>query len=190
MWCYAASTQMIFVYYDLPPVNPGDYQCGIVGMFNEYSYPACFVSCQLCADVGGGSMDAIQQLVDQYGVIASENGFPSPVLTSTEVYSPLSIQQVETEILAGRPILAGISPGQFPLPDVSQHAVVIVGYDTSGSTPLLIVNDPFPYMAAFQQDPYTPAGGTLLQPGRYSISLDAFVQQLSWANTLYDIHVN
>jgi len=190
-WCYAASTQMIFAYYGLPAVNSVDYQCGIVGMFNEYSIPQCFIDCQFCAQVGGGTMDAIKQLVDLYGVIASQDYFiPSPVLVSSEMYSPLSLQQVETEIDAGRPILAGISPGQFPLPDVSQHAVVVVGYNINGSSALLIVNDPFPYAATFQQDPYTPAGGTLVQPGQYSISYDAFVQELVWANTLYDIHVN
>ena len=188
-WCYAASTQMIFVYYGLPSFNQADYQCGIVGLFNQYSIPQCFLECQLCAQVGGGTMDAIQQLIDLYGQIANQNYIPSPVLTSSEMYSPLSLQQVETEINAGRPILAGISPGQFPLPDVSQHAVVIVGYDVTGSTPLLVVNDPFPYMTTFQQDPYTPAGGSLLQPGRYSISYEAFVQQLTWANTLYQIHI-
>ena len=41
-WCYAASTQMIFVYYGLPSFNQADYQCGIVGLFNEYSIPQCF----------------------------------------------------------------------------------------------------------------------------------------------------
>jgi hypothetical protein len=187
-WCYAASTQMIFAYYRLPAFNP-DYQCGIVAVFNANSYPACFLTCQYCAQIGGGTMDAIQQLVDGYGVVANENGVPSPVLTSAEVYSYLSMQQVEAEIDAGRPILAGISPGQYPLPDQSQHAVVIVGYNTTGSTPLLIVNDPFPYAATFQQDPYTPVGGALVRPGQYSISYDAFVQYLVWANTLYQIRV-
>ncbi len=188
-WCYAASTQMIFIYYGLPAANL-DYQCGIVAIFNYNSNPSCFFAdCHICAQIGGGTMDAIQQLVDLYGAILNDNGTQSPVLTSSETYSYLSMQQVETEIVAGRPILAGISPGGFPLPDQSQHAVVIVGYDARGSTPLLIVNDPFPYAANFTQDPYTPAGGMLVQPGQYSISYDAFVQQLVWANTLYGIHV-
>lgn len=186
-WCYAASTQMIFVYYGLPTLNP-DYQCGIVAIFNINNNPPCFFTdCHLCAQIGGGTMDAIQQLVDQYGVILNSNGIQSPILTSSETYSYLSMQQVETEIVAGRPILAGISPGGFPLPDQSQHAVVIIGYNATGSTPLLIVNDPFPYAATFQQDPYTPVGGMLVQPGQYSIPYDAFVQQLVWANTLYGI---
>jgi len=192
-WCYAASAQMIFQYYGVRTLNPDSYQCGIVGLFNAYitqQYPQCAFNCTLCAQVGGGSMDAIAALIDGYGIYAEQYYNASgPVLSSAEVYSALSIQQVVTEIQSGRPILAGISPGGYPLPDASQHAVVIVGYDNSGASTNLIINDPFPYMATYQQDPYTPAGGQEAQPGQYSISYDAFVQELVWANTLYAIQV-
>jgi Peptidase_C39 like family len=192
-WCYAASAQMIFQYYGLETLNSSSYQCGIVGLFNSYitqQYPQCALDCTLCAQVGGGSMDAIAALIDDYGIDADQYySVSGPVLSSAEVYSPLTMQQVVNEIQNGRPILAGISPGGYPLPDASQHAVVIVGFDNSGATQNLIINDPFPYMATYQQDPYTPAGGQELQPGQYSISYEAFVQQLVWANTLYDIQL-
>jgi len=192
-WCYAASAQMIFQYYGLQTLNPNSYQCGVVGLFNAYitqQNPQCAFDCTLCAQVGGGSMDAIAALIDEYGIDAEQYyNAPGPVLSSAEVYSPLTMQQVVTEIQNGRPILAGITPGGYPLPDASQHAVVIVGFDNSGASQNLIINDPFPYMATYQQDPYTPAGGQEVQPGRYSISYSAFVQELVWANTIYDVQI-
>src|SRR5215469_210341 len=132
-WCYAASAEMIFLYYGLPSLNANNYQCGVVAAFNAYvypQYPQCAVDCTLCAQVGGGVLDTVAQLIDQYGLVASQEfGLQSPVLTSTETYSQLDMQTVVAEITAGRPVLAGISPGGYPFPDVSQHAVVIVGYD-------------------------------------------------------------
>jgi hypothetical protein len=191
-WCYAASAQMIFIYYGLPSVNSANYQCGVVAVFNAYvypQYPQCAGDCTLCAQVGGGLLDTIQQLIDQYGVIANQGGFQSRVLTSTEAFYPLDMQTIIDEISAGRPILAGITPGGYPYPDVSQHAVVIVGFDTTGASPLLIVNDPFPYDAFFGQvpNPYSAFGGTERQPGQYAISYSSFVGQMVWANTIYHI---
>jgi hypothetical protein len=96
---------------------------------------------------------------------------------------------VMTEIDAGRPILAGISPGGYAFPDISQHAVVIVGYDNTGASPALIVNDPFPYDAYFTQlpNPYLGAGGTERQPGQYYIPYSSFISNLVWANSIYQI---
>jgi hypothetical protein len=192
-WCWAASAQMVLSYYGLPDLNPsGNYQCGIVGAFYGYiypQYPQCFDDCSQCAQLPGGTMDHIQTLIDQYGQVANQVGVSSRVLTSTLLFMALSPDEVASEINAGRPIIAGISPGSFSFPDISQHAVVIVGYDDSGAAPALIVNDPFPYDEfAPQPNPYTLVGGTELQPGRYSIDYQQFVSAINWGNTLYQIH--
>jgi hypothetical protein len=37
------------------------------------------------------------------------------------------------------------------------------------------------------QNPYVVAGGQTLAPGRYEISLHAFVERFGWAASLYEI---
>jgi Papain-like cysteine protease AvrRpt2 len=192
-WCYAASAQMIFIYYGLPDLNAvGDYQCGVVAAYNAYifpQHPECANDCSLCAEVSGGTMDEVQTLIDQYGMVANQLGVPSRVLTSALLFSPLSMDDVMTEIDAGRPILAGISPGGYAFPDVSQHAVVIVGFDSTGASPALIINDPFPYDAFFTQqpNPYLAAGGSERQPGQYDIPYSSFISSMVWGNSIYQI---
>jgi hypothetical protein len=186
VWCWAASAQMVFQYYGLPNLNPGgNYQCGIVAAYFGQFFPACLANCLACVH-GIPSMDQEQLLLNGYGQLANQVGVFSRVLTSTLLFSALTMDQLATEIAAGRPVLAGISPSGVSYPDFSQHAVVIVGYDTSG-VPRLIVNDPFPYQAAGQPDPYLFFGGVQLKPGQYSIPYTSFVHSLQWGNTLYGI---
>jgi hypothetical protein len=191
-WCWAASAEMIFRYYGLPDLNGGgNYQCGIVAAYYGAIYPAypqCLSDCSLCGNVAISTMDAEQALIAGYGVLANQINMPSRVLKSTILFSALSMSGVVSEISAGRPILAGITPNGFPFPDVSQHAVVVVGYNVSGSTPMLVVNDPFPYDAFPQMpNPYLQAGGNEVQAGRYSVPYASFVSPMNWANTLYGI---
>ncbi len=188
-WCWAASAQMIFAYYGLPNLNPGnDYQCGIVAAAVGPSSP-CFYNCYLCASMSGGTVSNMQLVINGYGVIANEYSVPSRVLSSTLAFSALPISTVVAELDAGRPILAGISPNGYSYPNISQHAVLIVGYDTTTTTPRLIVNDPFPYGAyTGVPSPYIAAGGVSARPGQYSISYAAFVSPMNWGNSLY--HIN
>lgn len=189
MWCWAATASMIFQYYRLPNINPGgDFQCGIVAV----TFPAqCAFDCRLCL-TGIGTMDRMQFVINNYGAqIGLQYGVSSRNLTSSITFNSLTFEQVAAEIDAGRPVVAGISPGGFSLPNLSEHVALIVGYETNGSVPpRLVVNDPYPFTAAAfggQPDPYLVAGGHLVRLGQYSIAHSAFVSQLRWMNTLYNV---
>ena len=190
VWCWAASAEMIFKYYQMPNLNPyGDYQCGIVG---SYFYVVggplhpCVSNCYLC-QTGANGLTEIQRLINDYGNVAQSVGAGSRDLSSRLQFSALSLGQLAKELDEGRPVLAGISPQGISLPNISQHAVVIVGYDATGAVPIVYVNDPYPYLAVFQQDPYTMHGGALIAPGRYAIAYQSLVSQLRWGNTLFAI---
>jgi hypothetical protein len=191
-WCWAATAQMVFAYDGLPDLNgSGNYQCGIVAAaFGPNS--VCWTNCGACV-TGIGSMSNMQNLVNGYGVLAVQLGIPSPVLSSSLLFSYLSYQQVKTEILGSRPIVIGISPTGFSLPNISEHVALIVGFDESSGTPSLIINDPYPFnLPQFGNvpDPYLYSGGQQLQTGQYVIPYSNFVQPFQWGNTLYQISAN
>ena len=111
VWCWAASAEMVFRHYDLPNLNPaGNYQCGIVA---AYYGPAssCWFNCATCISAIG-SMSQMQLLINGYGNVARQFT-TSRVLSSRLLFSALSFSDTAREIDAGRPILAGISPGGF-----------------------------------------------------------------------------
>ena len=186
VWCWAATAEMVFRYYGLPNLNPqNNYQCGIVA---AYAGPQsiCFSNCLACVEPIG-AMSNTQTLINGYGLVARQYA-PSKILSSRIFFNSLLIDQVAGEISAGRPVIAGISPNGFKYPNFSQHVVLIVGYDVSGISPRIVVNDPFPYNAfPFQPDPYLIAGGFQTRPGQYSISYSAVVVSLNWANTIDQI---
>lgn len=185
VWCWAASAEMVFRHYGLPSINPfGNYQCGIVA---AYFQGACIYDCTLCiAPIA--TLTELQRVVDGYGLVAQQVGYASPVLTSVAAFRALTLSELAAEIDAGRPIIAGISAGGFPYPNVSQHAIVIVGYDWTGPQPMVIVNDPFPYDAvAGAQNPYYAVGAQQIQPGQYLISYATLTGPMVWANSIYRI---
>jgi hypothetical protein len=93
---------------------------------------------------------------------------------------------VKAEINAGRPIAAGISPGMgFLPPGVSEHAVLIVGYNNVSNA--VIVNDPFPYQSQGLQPSYLQYGGSQIKPGQFSVPYAALVGPIKWANTVFGI---
>jgi hypothetical protein len=178
---------MIFQYYGIPNMNPGgDYQCGLVAVYFGRYYPACNYSCYQCV-ASIPSMDQEQLLINGYGGLVNSYGIPSRILSSSLLFSALPMQQVMVEIASGRPILAGITPGGISFPDQSQHAVVVVGYDTTVSPPGLVVNDPFPYSAVGMPNPYLLSGAVQLRPGQYLVAYASFVSALGWGNSLYQI---
>lgn len=192
VWCWAAAAEMVFRYYGLPNVNSAsNYQCGVVA---AYAYilagtaHQCFYNCSLCIEPIS-TLTELKRVVDLYGQVALQAGFQSRVLKSRAFFGPLTLPQLARELDEGRPIIAGISFNGLRLPNISQHAVVIVGYDARGPEPILFVNDPFPYTLIVPpaQNPYLIVGGTLVAPGRYAISLSGFTNNLVWANTIYDI---
>lgn len=184
-WCWLASLEMVFRYFRVPAVNTVSYQCGMAAAW--FGGP-CVMGCQLC-QVGSGPVDTIVALIKRYPMFARDfMHMPGPDLTAEAIYSELSEDDLKDEINSGRPVIAGISPhsGLLP-PGLSEHAVVIVGYQQRGDQLVLLVNDPFPYGAAHMQDPYTAAGGALELPGRYRIAYDTMVGELAWGNTVSGI---
>jgi hypothetical protein len=191
VWCWAATAEMIFRHYGLPNLNPvNNYQCGIVA---AYFGGNCAFNCFLCvAPIPG--MSELHRVVTQYGLVSQSVGVPSPVLGARLLFRSLSMLEVKQEIDAGHPVAAGISAGGFPFPNLSQHVVVIVGYDAAGSQQSLIVNDPFPYnlpqfVAQGRVNPYFAAGAAEVQPGRYRIAYSAFTGFMAWGNSIDRIRI-
>jgi hypothetical protein len=185
VWCWATSAEMVFRYYGLPNANPfGNYQCGIVA---AYFGGSCMFDCGLC-QFPVGPMSNMHRVITGYGAFLRSNLIASRDLSATLVFRALSDQEIIEEIDAGRPIVVGIAPGGgFALPNASAHIAVIVGYDTSGGTMDVIVNDPYPFDLVTLQNPYVAAGGTRQQFGRFRISVRALTLNLQWANTIYRI---
>ena len=186
VWCWAASAEMIFRYYNLPNLNPaGNYQCGIVAAYYGPN-SSCWVNCFTCVSAIGPMSNA-KLLIDGYGAVARQLT-TSRVLSSTLIFSALTINDVAREVDAARPIIAGISPQGYSYPNISQHIVAIVGYQILNGEQLLVVNDPFPYdFYPSSPNPYSLAGATRTRPGQYSISYSALISRLQWGNTIYQI---
>lgn len=186
VWCWAASAEMVFRHYGLPNINPaGNYQCGIVAAYFGPSSP-CWFDCFACIS-SIASMSQMQLLINGYGSVARQFT-PSRVLGSRLLFSALSFSDTAREIDDGRPIVAGISPNGFVYPNISQHAVVIVGYQNNASGQWVIVNDPFPYdTVPSSPNPYMAFGATRLRPGQYLVAYAALLSGLRWGNTLYQI---
>jgi hypothetical protein len=176
-WCWLASGQMVFQFYQVPAVNP-NYQCGIIGTFFGPS-SECFYDCSAC-DVGGGDSSNIPLMLADYSYYATDG---EEELYSQYTPSQLPFQQVTGDITAGSPVMAGINPSGTVVFGQSEHLVVIVGYEIQSGQDYLVVNDPFPFAAAGYPDPYLNAGAQALQPGQYLVSYQTFVQSLLWNNS-------
>jgi hypothetical protein len=183
-WCWLAVGEMIFRYYQLPPVNPaGDYQCGIVGAVGYAINGACDqcnMNCGNCVRPAG-SAQMVSYMLSTYPKVACKKLFQSnTTLKSNFVANFLNADFLKAEIDAKRPVIAGINPGaQFVLPGNSLHVCLIVGYFYYNADLILVVNDPFPW-AITGTDPYlmngaVPAGNLI-----YQIPYVNFVNGLAW----------
>ena len=180
LWCWAAVGEMVFRYYNVGNVNPaGNFQCGIIALL----HPVCNQNCGSCV-VGAGNLSTMDNMLTRYPVVAAQvTGSGSRISTLTR-QTPLTQDGVETEIDAGRPVVAGISPSGYQVNGVSQHVALIVGYEDDE----VIVNDPFPFgPRTFTGNPYLLNGGEQLAQGQYQIPLDRFTTRLRWRETIYRI---
>jgi hypothetical protein len=189
VWCWAATAEMVFRHYGLPNLNPvANYQCGVVGAFFG---GACAMNCGACITPIGG-MAQLNTLIQGHGTVARQVGMPSPVLRTRLQFRALSLAEVKQEVDTNHPVVAGITAGGFPFPNIAQHVVVIVGYDANSTPPTLIVNDPFPYdlpqfVLQGRPNPYTFAGAVQVQPGRYRIAYSVFAGFMAWGNSIDQI---
>src|SRR5262249_37309725 len=146
------------------------YQCGIAAAVFGGS---CRMDCRLC-NVGSGPVQTLRNMIVYYPQFVRDVArLASSNLSADVVLDKLSEDDVKDEIDGGRPIVAGISPhsGLLP-PGLSEHAVLIIGYEERDDDLYLIVNDPFPYELVRMRDPYTSNGGSRLTAGRYRILYD------------------
>jgi len=178
VWCWAATIEMAFRHYGAPNLNPyGNMQCAVVATL----HPQCAANCGTCI-VSGGTTANMVMSINAYRQFAYNAGAGFPNF-SYYLAGRLGFYDIVDSIDADDPLIAGISPsgmgGRYP-PTMSEHAVIIVGYDEGNAS--VIVNDPYPYPPGF--DPYIRFGGMQLQPGRYEISYTAFTQGLGYKDTI------
>lgn len=182
-WCFAASASMIFEYFGFPNLNPaGDFQCGIVGAQGG----VCAANCAALPCLGGGgTVPHVAAIMRTYATVAQQRtGFSdsSVRLGETGILTP---EQIRGQIDNNGPVMAGISPSGVPFPPglgVSEHAVVIVGYEGDENDFKVIINDPYPYPAPA---PYVSAGGSERQLGQYEIAYSVFVNVFHYGNSLF-----
>jgi hypothetical protein len=180
-WCWAAASEMVLSYYEVPNINPGgNYQCGIVGAQGGM----CSMNCGMCLN-GGGTTHRVAAVMQFYvratSIVAGFDANDLRIRT-TGILSP---QRIIDTIENDDPIIAGISPNSIPYPPglgMSQHAVVIVGYEGDRNSLDVIVNDPYPY--PFSTAPYLQVGGQMLQPGQYQVPYRRFVSMLHYGNSI------
>ena len=180
VWCWAAVGEMVFRHYGVANINPGNnFQCGIIALL----HPICNQNCFNCV-VPAGSLATMNNMLTQYPTFASGVTRTRTRLSTRVRRTRLSLTEVQSEIDAGRPVVAGISPSGYNVSGMSEHVALIVGYDESE----LVVNDPFPFDSNFfTGDPYESAGGEQLTRGQYKINYRAFANRLQWRETIYGI---
>jgi hypothetical protein len=202
MWCWLTVAQMIFQ-FQKPPVpkfNPWKvysskapepqgldpdtvYQWGILAAV----HPECWLSPDSCALRGGGSSLNIQRMLREYPPKATEQ--KSLPLYSENPKGCLDAKTIKDEIRAGRPIIAGISPGAGVPKPKPEHVALIIGYqeDEKGNLKL-IINDPWPFqLQKGGGDPYVKAGGTRNCEANYTIDLNDFCTKLGWSESFIKI---
>lgn len=181
VWCWVTVGEMVFTYYGVANINPaGDFQCGIIALLN----PVCNQNCYNC-QVPAGSRQRMFNMLTQYPAFASGVSNSSTKITIQPINRPLTLADLKSEIDAGRPVIAGISPSGYQAAGVSQHVALIVGYNNDS----LIVNDPFPFGTdAFLGNPYQKAGGQEISQGQFSISYSSFISGLVWQDSIFQIN--
>jgi hypothetical protein len=181
-WCWAASGQMVLEYYGFPNLNPsGDYQCGVVGAQGGQ----CFWHCAACLNGGGTSANMAMIYISYARMARDRTGYVNGNFRPS-LHGILSPSEIMETIDNGSPIVAGITPQGIPYPPglgISQHAVVISGYEGDENDLQLIINDPFPYYPVMPV-PYLQLGGQAIENGKYEIAYRQFVYYLRYGNSI------
>jgi hypothetical protein len=180
-WSFAASSAMILQYLGYPNANAtGNYQCGIVGAQGGI----CSINCSACLD-GGGTTQRVAGIMQMYvDFVHRAMGYMNPRV-HLNLAGILSSQQIISQIDQQGPILAGISPDHIPYPanlGISQHAVVIVGYEGTPENLNVVINDPYLYSPS--RDPYVLSSAFKIQQGQYSIPHRIFVGIFNYRNSI------
>jgi hypothetical protein len=182
VWCWLATGEMIFRYYDLPNLNPsGNFQCGIIGSILNNTVCASNCFNYNCIRGSGSNANTVRMFRD-YSWISSRK-----VFRCNEGYE-MRFSAIKDNIDRGKPILCGISPTRRQYYYGAEHVALLIGYEIVNQTPYLIINDPFPYTS--YDNPFLKAGGEILQNNQYRISLNRFTNDLFWHWSLSEISIN
>jgi hypothetical protein len=186
-WCWLASAEMIFRYYNVPQVNGISYQCGVMGTVSGPN-SICFYNCAACVFGSGSDANSARVLVD-YPAILQQYFFPAARIprVSAQLYErQLKMSEVQQEIDKGHPIELGITVGG-PFQGQAAHDVVLIGYSAPNTTTLsIVIDDPFPYdlIVGPGQNPYRQLGATVLQPGQYQLPYNVAAPGLQWSASI------
>jgi hypothetical protein len=181
VWCWLATGEMIFKYFNIPNLNPGgNYQCGIIGsiFYNTPCNNNCFNSNCI---IGSGSNANTVRMLKDYAWLSSKK-----VFSCQEAYE-LNFSTIKFNIDKKKPILCGISPSRKQYYSGAEHVVVLIGYRTIHDTTYVIINDPFPYPN--YDNPYLKANATIIQKNQYLIGLQTFTNNMFWHWSLSDINI-
>jgi hypothetical protein len=205
-WCWVACGEMLFTYKKVCPVNPNSYQCGIVGLINQpndfplHTVPTpCLNDCRYC-NFPAPTDKAIEDMVFYYPILAARfynmnnidhSGLgcdlKADMFTLDNVtYAPLDTDALMQSIDISVPILAGINASAAGLPSHvdPNHAVLIIGYESTPNGFFLIVNDPEPYENfPGVRHPYLSNGATRLKNHQYKIRYQTFINRLHWSKS-------
>jgi len=186
-YCWLANGEMIFRHYNIPQVPAAaTYQCGIL-----------LAAGRQCFNVGSGPATAIAAMITLYPQFVRQYYVSQAIqqLHGTWKTGYLTNIQIKPLIDNDTPIVAGITPFQpVPPAGLSEHAVLIVGYDIEPNVSYVYVNDPFPYWYPQFPDqppppgavinPYALIGATQTQPGQYKVEITTFITRMVWSNSI------
>jgi hypothetical protein len=198
VYCWAASGEMIFRYYNIPSGFGGaSDQCSIVQSVGGPFSP-CWQNCHACTWPAGNPA-VIEFMIHTYGEVSRmlTHNQNIPRLKSDFKVGPLSESEIRAEIDADRPILIALNPSLNGAP-VPEHAIVIRGYRMVpapvGALPgtpdqmWVIVNDPYPYFSFGYAAPYQVVGGFVLAGGlSFAFPYQVFQGPMPWVWTFYHI---
>jgi len=164
VWCWAASASMALKYLGFPDINEvKNYQCGVVAA----AFPECEDDCTQC-DVALDKMSSFVTLLERYRDRTSARPIGVRARFSPSYVAYPEFAAIKRSIDLSYPVIGGISLGEKPDdPALSQHAVLITGYDDNhlgtGEAWVTIL-DPYPYSKG--ESPWASAGYRAGRSGR------------------------
>jgi len=189
-WCWLASAEMIFRYYNVPQVNGISYQCGIMGALTGPN-SVCFYNCTQCPFSSGGDSVSAQALAAYPYVLQNYffQFFRVTQISAVLLDRRLKMSEIQASIDAGHPVEIGVTVGGAAFSGQAGHDVVLTGYSAASSQDFqIIINDPFPYDVVVgygpSQNPYRQLSATVLQPGVYQLPYGTAANGLKWSASI------
>lgn len=185
-WSWAAVSQMIMDYYDVPAANDtGDSQCAIASYLNGRLDLSGQGDC--VAPSGLGAYQATLKAIQGYSratFAATQQGPDEMRYQEGKILPP---DELIHEMQLERPVVVAIQPPKMTDADKdTKQVALIVGYEGNADNLKIVVNDPKIY--EFGADPYIDANGQKRDVnGQYLIGYNDFIQQMKWTATIFRV---